>query len=335
MIELKDNHLVFRFPEVHEDAVCRVNFQRTLRIPDDNSAYPLPPGLGNFHLEHVEDHADNVSQTVANRGGVMLPMYQSEAMWLNFPKRLGGYPFALKIAAGKINAITGEPWSETLSSETQDYVVLPDQPWLDGFCVDEGLVRQFVAMQLGDGYTAEEQITGASDFGGLQIIAFPMKGSYYEELQRQRSAEIEELQMFYSRASIPAECESLGFAPGGLMQQEIYDDDYGIDAWDTDNTSRCFIHVLNSQQWNQATGHSLPRKPPTAKDYSKAGLPWFEYYDDKKKAAKGSPILAQLDSLAAKVFKNGKGPLNDNKPIVEPKVIDLSNQKPGIKDGHW
>ena len=48
MIELRDDELVFRFPEVHEDAVCTIGFQRTLRIPDDNRDYPLPPGLGAF-----------------------------------------------------------------------------------------------------------------------------------------------------------------------------------------------------------------------------------------------------------------------------------------------
>ena len=45
MIELQHDELVFQFPEVHADAVCRVDFQQTLRIPDDNREYPLPPGL--------------------------------------------------------------------------------------------------------------------------------------------------------------------------------------------------------------------------------------------------------------------------------------------------
>ncbi len=45
MIELNSNQLVVRFPEVHEDAVCRIEFRRTLRIPDDNREYRLPPGL--------------------------------------------------------------------------------------------------------------------------------------------------------------------------------------------------------------------------------------------------------------------------------------------------
>ena len=60
MIELKDDHLVFRFPEVHEDAVLEVGFQRTLRIPDDNREYDLPPGLGTFPINHVDDHVDRL-----------------------------------------------------------------------------------------------------------------------------------------------------------------------------------------------------------------------------------------------------------------------------------
>ncbi|MEW7984670.1 MAG: hypothetical protein AB2805_01020 [Candidatus Thiodiazotropha sp.] len=48
MIELLNNQLTFRFPEVHKKAACSIDFQRTLRIPDDNREYPFPPGLGSF-----------------------------------------------------------------------------------------------------------------------------------------------------------------------------------------------------------------------------------------------------------------------------------------------
>ena len=47
MIELQADRLVFRFPEVHADAVLRVDFQRTLRIPDDTATIPCRPALGN------------------------------------------------------------------------------------------------------------------------------------------------------------------------------------------------------------------------------------------------------------------------------------------------
>ena len=46
MIELRNDELVFRFPEVHADAELRVSFQRTLRIPDDNRSYPCRQALG-------------------------------------------------------------------------------------------------------------------------------------------------------------------------------------------------------------------------------------------------------------------------------------------------
>ena len=43
MLELKKNSLVFSFPDVHPAAKLTVTFQRTLRIPDDERTYPLPP----------------------------------------------------------------------------------------------------------------------------------------------------------------------------------------------------------------------------------------------------------------------------------------------------
>jgi hypothetical protein len=101
MIELTDNQLVFHFPEVHEDATLAIEFQRTLRIPDDDREYPLPAGLGAFPLRHVDDFAATVPASWIEHGGIMLPMHQAEAMWLRFE---GSYPFAVKIAAGKINA---------------------------------------------------------------------------------------------------------------------------------------------------------------------------------------------------------------------------------------
>ncbi len=134
MIELKSDTLIVRFPDIHEDAILHIDFQRTLRIPDDDSDYPLPPGLGAFPMRHVDDHAARVPSSWIEHGGVMLPMYQSEAMWISFAGG-NGYPFALKVAAGKINAVTGETWSDGLERDPQDYMVVPNQPWLDGYCV--------------------------------------------------------------------------------------------------------------------------------------------------------------------------------------------------------
>ncbi len=81
---------------------------------------------------------------------------------------------ALKVVAGGVCAISGERWSTSLHSKPQDYVVLPEQPWLDGFRVSEGVIRQFVAVPLGKGLTVAQQITGEETWGGLQLQASPI-----------------------------------------------------------------------------------------------------------------------------------------------------------------
>ena len=84
MFTLKNDQLELAFPELHEDARLVIEFQRTLRIPDDNRAYPLPPGLGQFPMRHVDDYAAKVPSKWREHGGVFLPMYQAEALWISF-----------------------------------------------------------------------------------------------------------------------------------------------------------------------------------------------------------------------------------------------------------
>ena len=328
MIELKDDRLVFRFPEVHEDAVLTVSFQRTLRIPDDDREYPLPPGLGNFPLRHVDDHAAGLPAAWRPRGGVFLPMHQAEAMWISFHSR---YPMAVKVAAGKINALTGEPWRDELGEEPQDYLVAPEQPWLDGFCVREGLIRQFVAMPLGEGYSAEEQLTGEGRHGGLQLAVSPMRAEAWRALQQERAREARSAERpLLMAAQGPPE---MGLAPGGLMRQEVYEDPHGFDAWERSVRSRCFVHILNSAQFRQATGAPPPQEPPTALEYARAGLPWFEYYGGDLEALAGAERLAGLDSVAQTASKKGAGALPGNEPVA-PAVVETLGARP-VSEGDF
>lgn len=243
------------------------------------------------------------------------------------------YPFAVKIAAGKVNAVTGGEWSNDLVKDPQHYIVVPDQPWLDGFCVRNGLIRQFIAMPLGQGYTAEEQISGAAEHGGIQIIVYPMKRERYEEILK-RSTRVFDAAVCYGPA---AACEpaSMGLAPGGLMRQEIYEDEYGYDAWDMSKSSRCFVHILNSAQWTIATGKPVPGQPPSAADYTNARLPWFEYYDDKLCALSGAQKLAGMDSVAAKGVKFGEQPLKQNEAVKPSKLVHLGSNSTKVSEGKW
>ena len=327
MIELRNDTLTFSFPEVHREAVGSISFVRTLRIPDDDREYPLPPGLGEFPLHHVDDYADRLPQRWSDHGGVFMPMYQAEALWISFD---GDYPMAVKVSAGKIDAVTGQPFRNELNRRPQDYVVIPDQPWLDGFSVRKGLIRQFVAMPLGQGYTAEEQLTGAAEHGGLQIVAYPMKASRYERLKANRID-------FYNAQivcrDIPGSIE-MGLAPGGMMRQEVYSDDYGFSAWERDVRSRCFVHLLNSGQYRTVTGFAPPYEPPTAADYTEAGLPWFEYFDADLEALEGAPRLDRLDSVGTRRVNEGKPPLDGGEFVQsKPTRIKRLRNSQSVRDG--
>jgi hypothetical protein len=147
-----------------------VSFQRTLRIPDDGHLYPLPPGLGVFPILKVEDYLGHVPSEWHMQGGGFIPMYQREALWLEF-KATAWKPNAVQIAVGRVNTVSGALYEAILHDNPQDYVVCPDQPWLDGFNTGHDSVRQFVAMPLGLGYTIEASVLGAETYGGIQITS--------------------------------------------------------------------------------------------------------------------------------------------------------------------
>ena len=326
MIELRRKKLEMSFPEVHPKATLSLDFQRTLRIPDDGRDYPLPPGLGSFPIRHVDDHAARLPELWKKHGGIMLPMYQSEALWLNLKS---DYPFAVKVATGKINAITGEAWSDGIHRDPQDYMVTPEQPWLDGYCVEKGMIRQFVAMPLGGGYTVEEQITGEAEHGGLQIVVYPMKAEAYRDLPPVRSHIMDEgfsMMVSEDMASYGPVRYDMGLAPGGRMKQEIYDDRHSFDVWDTRASSRCFVHIANSLAWRAVTGEEPPTTPLTAREYEKKGLPWFDHYGGDRTALKGAAALAELKTVKEMGEDKGEHPLPENETVEDQLVINLGGK---------
>jgi len=269
---------------------------------------------------------------------VMLPMYQAEALWLNFDgkyieSRETQYPYAIKVAAGKINAVTGEQWSPELSDSPQDYLVSPGQPWLDGYCVEKGFIRQFVAMPLGSGYSAEEQLTGEAEHGGLQIVAYPMKREVFDRRFpkiKRRSRMAFSTELVSEDDLMDAVCcvrrvhaTEMGLAAGGRMHQELYEDPYGLDDWDQTAPSRCFVHLCNSLVWEQITGKKPPTTPLTARQYERYGLPWFDYYDEKATTPPGSDRLKEVRSVAELVERKRDVPLPENESVSPGHVVPL------------
>jgi len=433
MLELNGNTLVFSFPEVHPEARLTISFERTCRIPDDGKNYPLPGSLGHFPLKHVDDYRKRVPHEWEARGGIMLPMYQSEAMWLRFKpqivrdRRHNGqlqYPFAVKVAAGKMSAVTGKEWSNKLRKG--DYMVTPPQQWLDGFVVDKGLIKQFVAMPLGMGATVEEQLTGEAEWGGLQIEVLPMKREAFERrfpklppppvrpimegwsgrrggVLRSRSrkggpgggigaatsfttnevktnggvnysaqsvntlsgaeARAKRPEMytrgisdtecsasidgaaFYNDISEAAPAADMGLGAGGSMVQDIKKDPYDKADWLKKAAGRrCYIHLANSLAWQAITGEQPPTVPPTAKDYKRMGLPWFDLYEDNVAAIKASAALKGVKSVLEFGYQHGLPTLPENKSVKIKRVNMLQpakvkgkkkHPKAGVREGQW
>lgn len=305
----------------------RVSFMRTLRIPEDG-LHPLPPGLGRFPLRRVEDYPDTVPAPWRERGGVMLPIYQREAMWLALD---ADEPAALQVGIGKVCAVSGQRWTETLQSDPQNYLCLPDQPWLDGINAGEGYIRQFVAVPLGLGATVEAQITGSEKHGGVQLRAV---GLTDDALARWRAAQAAVVSYAPMDGAVLCACAppDMGLGAGGRMRQEVYSDDRPLDDYDPERSSRVFVHLCSAAQWTAITGEAPPATPVDYEAYVRAGLPWFDYYDADASDLPASQSLAGVTTVGG-ILGGNDDPFT---PVDPATVITLKDPNAdAVTDGDW
>jgi hypothetical protein len=78
-----------------------------------------------------------------------------EAMWINFQCKQD--KFVIRPFLGGVNGISGESTASgdmgaflrkmNKLAPSQDYLVVPEQPWLDGISTEPGVVKQFVAAE--------------------------------------------------------------------------------------------------------------------------------------------------------------------------------------------
>jgi hypothetical protein len=299
---------------VRFDAHFVVSFQRTLRVPDDGRRYPLPPGLGTLPIFSVEQYAERLPAEWRKRGGIFIPMYQREALWLGF-RSTWQHPRALKVSVGGYNVLSGEPDQPGLKQAPQDYLVCPPQVWLDGVRTERGSVRQFVAVPLGQGKSLEASLAGVELRGGLQLTAFcPRPGALLAQAPVAGPA--------------PARSRSLGFALGGAIEQRIHPDPHGSGTWDATTAAALEVHVLDSLAFRLATGAEPPPSPIDARSYTDRGLPWFERYDEAFGDLSASVALQGATTLAEYDARNpGTG---DSPPALSDRELHVTPIHPAI-----
>lgn len=144
-VELQSGGLIAITNGAHKiviDDDPEITFHRTLRMPDDKRLHQLPASLGHFALFNVEEHADRLPPNITRQGGLFFPMWQREAMWMQFSVKKRS-TYALRIFVGRINAVSGLMMGEELPQINdrelkQDYIIIPQQRWIDGICVASG-----------------------------------------------------------------------------------------------------------------------------------------------------------------------------------------------------
>ncbi|MEY4174582.1 MAG: hypothetical protein RI900_1747 [Actinomycetota bacterium] len=267
-----------------------ITFQRTLRV-SEQGVNALPPGFGPFPLRAVHQRQRLLTPAMVERRGVMLPLYMREAMWMSFSS---DEPVAVQIGAGGRCVVSGTALKNKLRRKRQNYVVVPDQPWIDGFKTGDGEVRQFVAVPAGSGLSAEAQTKGADSVGGLQIQVWhltPEALERWRESQRWSYSDIEFCAVFASASP------EMALGLGGRISQKIYPDTFRAEDWRSEPTARVWVHLVSAAEWRACTGEAPPPTPVTVESYIEEGLPWFGLYDSDAADLATQEELRQLKSV--------------------------------------
>ena len=290
--------LRFCFPTLHENEGLELTFQRMLRVPDGETVNPLPEPLGGFPLQLVDDHKERLPAIIAKRAGVMFPVHPFEAVRISM-NTTGFLPFLVKIGAGKINVLSGEPWEDALEEGRNGELFVRQAATLDGFYVDRGLVRQFVATPVGLGLTAEEQLTGSAEYAGFQISVYPLRRTIAEPIIRKRRQVIERAAadgIMEMRAPLSAD-ERLGLMPGGYLSQNLFNNPFRETDWQDSDRLRCFAQPVHTEEWLRLT----QIEPPVVEIYAAPELlqqhPLLANYKNTHVSQAAGSILKRLLSV--------------------------------------
>jgi hypothetical protein len=273
--------------------------------------------MGEFPALDLENYSGAIPQSWRQPGSVLIPMYQREALWLAFDAAYWK-PNAVKVGVGKINAVSGQEWDVELHDNPQDYIVCPEQPWLDGVNAGDGSVRQFVAMPLGSGYTLEAQLSGKEEYGGIQVAVFDPQAGLFPDEAPANNLDLESLEGLES-----VSIGEMGLGMGAQIKQKIYPDPYGIETWNQAAYGSVWVHIVNSWQYEQITGLLPPSPPIDAQVYAAHGLPWFDLYDEERGHVAPAEELKRAKTISQLDAERGDSPETSEVSIKELEIKKL------------
>lgn len=277
---------------IHVGDRFSLTLQRTIRLPQDGREYPLTPSFGEFPVVAAAAFSDRLPKNWHAGDAFVVPIYEREALFLAF-SAAEWKPNAVQVGVGGINAISGEGWPAPPSASPQNYIVCPDQPWLDGIYALDGRVRQFVATGRGRGDTVAEQL-GGTEASALQIRVYePQPGKFSDRPGAPERTRLD---------SIP---DDVGVGAGGTMRQKIYPDPYGVETWNAEDYAEFYIYLVRPDVYQPLTGREPPPPSISAETYTRLNLPWFELDDKNAPAITAPGKLGEVETVSKR--ERGRG----------------------------
>lgn len=113
---------------------------------------------------------------------------------------------------------------------------------------------------------------------------------------------------------------TMGVAAGGKIKQVIERDTSKVDDWRKNSTISFNVQLLNATTFEAVTGKQAPPTPVSAESYKKAGLPFFDIYEEKSQVYgefEGVKSVAELEGTSEKHISYptkviGHGPSNSS-----------------------
>ena len=265
-----------------------ITFQRTLRIPDDGSTYPLPPWLGAFPLRRVADYADTRPGGVAARTAACSCRctsarrcgWGSAARGRSGRRAEGRGRQGLRLVGPHVvraSARRQRGRHAGLHGRSRSAVARRDQR---GQRLDPPVRRDAARHGL---HRRRARSPARRRHGGIQLCVFdPQPGFAVAPPPPLRfAAPAASAACALSagalvpppacaaprvkRPRVAAKGAAMGLAAGGRMRQRIYPDPHGLDAWDQD---RLHARLRCTRQQRAVAGRSpasTPRRPPSAR----------------------------------------------------------------------
>ncbi|KAF7679239.1 transcription factor 3 [Alternaria burnsii] len=308
----------------------KISFRRTVRVPETKESNWLPPDLGAFPLKPVSQHSKSLPPGMAVKGGVFFPMYQYEAMWINFSTvHEDMLPYMIKIYVGGVNVVSAQTAMESTASRSrrqvrlqttpsnpkpasplQDYVVVPGQKWIDGIANGDGTI---FLKQL-DGSAKTFNVTNLEPIENFKLRIREATGiptsiirliyadrRTFEDYRISKEATIHMVLRLRGAGSlVHISTPEMNTAAGGLIKQVIHRDIHPPN-WDTTKTTVFNAQILNSMLYQAVTG-ARPLVPSILHErYIHHGLPYYKMYEELSNIYSNFDMVKSVGQITGKI----------------------------------